>query len=121
VPTNINVWFDAQLEGVPRETAVEAAYYVVRELKQTLVARVSRKEHLVDADQSRPSQEGLALADRLRAAIAAREEHTLDDLSDEALRSYIDGLLAVIRRVNAATTSIDLGRGRQLLDRLRGA
>ena len=52
----------ALVADYPREITIEAAYYAVRELKQSSVPRDVRKAHLSDASESEPTPEAQALS-----------------------------------------------------------
>jgi hypothetical protein len=102
-----------------RETAVEAAYYAVRDLKQRLVPEESRKEHFVDGSNSEPSPDAMELAVQIIETIERNEDRPLVELSHTALHHYIAVLLETIRAKTDSTLKIDAERGRELLAKLR--
>jgi hypothetical protein len=112
-------WLDTLFSAAQRETAVEAAYYVVRELKQSPFPNLSRKDHLADADQSAVTAEATQLATLIVSAIEQREGKSLESLDRPVLYEYIEALFEAVRRINAERMIIDATRGEALLGKLR--
>jgi hypothetical protein len=112
-------WLHAVFAGVGRETAVEAAYYAVRELKQAAVPELSRKEHFADASESVPSPAARRLTSKIISAITEREKVSINDLPENAFRAYVGLLLHVVRAVTDESVHLNPDQGRTLLERFR--
>jgi hypothetical protein len=112
-------WLDALLSAAQRETAVEAAYYAVRALKQSSFASLSRKDHLVDAEQSAATPEAQQLATLIVGTIEHREGASLETLAQPLVHNYVEALFDAVQRINAKRMTIDSARGEELLGKLR--
>jgi hypothetical protein len=110
---------DTLLRGHPREIAVEAAYYAVRELKQSSVPAESHKEHFQDAKGSEPTPAGMELSRAIISLIEKTEEIDLDHLSKDRSDHYISELTTTVMQLSRKELKLDEERGRMLLDKLR--
>jgi hypothetical protein len=105
------------LAGHTRETAIEAAYYAVRELKQSSVPREVRKAHFSDASESEPSSDAQALAASIVRLIESIEGSSIDDMTRQKRSDYVSELATIAQELTASTHEQDVGA--HLLEELR--
>ena len=106
-------------EGHSRALSIEAAYYAVRELKQSSVPPESRKAHLQDASQSKPSAKAQALSRRIIGTIERQEHSTIQALSTRKRYAYIEEIWEAAESLTKETLPDMNAVGKQLLANLR--
>lgn len=113
-------WLISILSAENREVAVEACYFVARELKQLTVPADLRKDPLADAEASLPTQEARAVGQRIVDEIKSREGKQVLDLSRERALHYLDLVVDAGRQIARSGTHVPT-EGRRLLAGLRAA
>ena len=102
-----------------RETAIEAAYYAVRELKQSSVPPEARKAHFTDASESEPTVEAQALSGEIVHLIESAEGQSIDDLADERRTHHIRELTRIASELTSTRHRDTQALGTRLLEQLR--
>src|SRR5438046_1530016 len=110
---------DTLVAGHPREVAIEAAYYAVRELKQSSVPKDVRKAHLSDASESEPTAEAQALSAEIVQYIERAEGRKIDELQGKRKMEYITQLFKIAEELTASKLQGKTELGPRLREQLR--
>src|SRR5438552_4066658 len=102
-----------------RDVAVEAAYYLARQLKQSSINMKQRKDHFEDAARSKASTKARALAERIAGEIELREGTQIGNFSAERGHHYISLLFETIRALNRENLPGKEDLGKRVLAELR--
>jgi len=103
----------------PLIIAIDAIYYLVRELKQLLCPPGSRKEHLEDVENSKPSAESILLIQEIKSKIELAESKKIENLSEKTLIIYIAMLFDAFNIMSEKQLNVDRKRGAMLLKKMR--
>lgn len=107
--------------NAPRDTATEALYYSLRALKQAGLPELSKKDYFADTASSSPTSEGIALANKILAAIEEEEGMDLDHVDKQVIISYTHDVARAMDALSKRVEGFSVERGAELLRQMRAS